>query len=73
MELLKVLSAPVLVGVSRKSMLYKPLGLEAKDVLPATVAANVLALERGAHILRVHDVAAAKQAVKVFQLTHKLI
>ena len=67
MAVLKVLHAPVLVGVSRKSMLYKPLGLEPKDVLPATIAANVLALERGANILRVHDVAAAKQAITVYR------
>ena len=71
MEVLKVLHAPMLVGVSRKSMLYKPLGLEPKDVLPATIAANVMALERGANILRVHDVAAAKQAIQIVELTHK--
>ena len=71
MEVLKVLHAPMLVGVSRKSMLYKPLGLEPKDVLPATIAAQVMALERGAHILRVHDVAAANQAIQIVQLTHK--
>lgn len=71
MEVLKVLHAPMLVGVSRKSMLYKPLGLESKDVLPATIAAQVMALERGANILRVHDVAAAKQAIQIVQLTHK--
>ena len=71
MEVLKVLHAPILVGVSRKSMLYKPLGLEPKDVLPATIAAQVMALERGANILRVHDVAAAKQAIQIVQLTHK--
>ena len=71
MEVLKVLHAPMLVGVSRKSMLYKPLGLEPKDVLPATIAAQVMALERGANILRVHDVVAAKQAIQIVQLTHK--
>ena len=71
MEVLKVLHAPVLVGVARKSMLYKPLGLEPKDVLSATIAAQVMALERGANILRVHDVAAAKQAIQIVQLTHK--
>ena len=71
MEVLQVLHAPMLVGVSRKSMLYKPLGLEPKDVLPATIAAQVMALERGANILRVHDVAAAKQAIQIVQLTHK--
>ena len=67
LEILKALHAPILVGVSRKSMLYKPLGLQPIDVLPATIAANVMALERGANILRVHDVAAAKQAIEVFK------
>ena len=71
MEVLQVLHVPLLVGVSRKSMLYKQLGLEPKDVLPATIAAQVMALERGANILRVHDVAAAKQAIQIVQLTHK--
>ena len=71
MEVLQLLHVPLLVGVSRKSMLYKPLGLEPKDVLPATIAAQVMALERGANILRVHDVAAAKQAIQIVQLTHK--
>ena len=71
MKVLSVLHAPILVGVSRKSMLYKPLGLLPTDVLPATIAANTIALEHGAHILRVHDVAAAKQAITVYLLTHK--
>ena len=70
MDLLSHLHAPVLVGVSRKSMLYKPLGISPSDVLPATVAANVMALERGANILRVHDVDAAKQAIIVYSLVH---
>lgn len=65
-----VLHAPILAGISRKSMLYKPLGLTPSDVLPATIAANTLALERGAHILRVHDVTAAKQAIAIYSLTH---
>lgn len=56
------LQRPVLVGISRKSMFYKPLGLEPADVLPATTAAHLAALERGASILRVHDVGAAVQA-----------
>ena len=69
LEILNALHAPILVGVSRKSMLYKPLGLQPIDVLPATIAANVMALERGANILRVHDVAAAKQAIEVARLS----
>lgn len=72
LDILSVLHAPILVGISRKSMLYKPLGATPEEVLPATVAANMLALERGAHILRVHDVEAAKQAITVYTLAHKI-
>ena len=61
-------SRPLLVGISRKSMLYKPLSLGPEEVLPATVAANVLALQGGADILRVHDVAPARQAIAVVGL-----
>lgn len=72
LDILSVLHAPILVGISRKSMLYKPLYATPEEVLPATVAANMLALERGAHILRVHDVEAAKQAITVYTLAHKI-
>lgn len=70
LNILSVLHTPILVGISRKSMLYKPLGVAPSDVLPATIAANTLALERGASILRVHDVLAAKQAISIYSLTH---
>ena len=72
LDILSVLHAPILVGISRKSMLYKLLYATPEEVLPATVAANMLALERGAHILRVHDVEAAKQAITVYTLAHKI-
>lgn len=49
----------ILVGISRKSMLYKPLGITPEEALPATCEAHRLAIEKGADILRVHDVAAA--------------
>ena len=71
LEVLSVLQAPILVGLSRKSMLYNPLEECPSNVLPATVAANTIALERGARILRVHDVEAAKQAIAIHLLTHK--
>jgi dihydropteroate synthase len=71
LDILKeTLDAPVLVGVSRKSMLYKPLYTTPDQVLPATIAAQTIALERGASILRVHDVAATKQAIEIFRLTN---
>lgn len=56
---------PVLVGISRKSMIYKPLGISPLEALPGTVALNTIALLKGASILRVHDVAAAVQTVEV--------
>ena len=56
---------PVLVGLSRKSFLGKLLGAALEDRLGATTAANTIALLRGADILRVHDVAAASQAVRL--------
>lgn len=59
---------PMLVGVSRKSMIYRPLGITPAEALPGTTVLNALALERGAAILRVHDVAACRQAVDVMRL-----
>lgn len=59
---------PLLVGVSRKSMIYKPLGVTPADTLPGTIALNAIALMKGADILRVHDVADAVQLVKLSSL-----
>lgn len=59
---------PMLVGVSRKSMIYKPLGITPADSLPGTDALNTLALIQGAAILRVHDVAAARQVLDVVSM-----
>lgn len=59
------LGVPLLVGLSRKSMIYKLLGVTPEESLPATSALNLLALERGASILRVHDVGEAADVVKI--------
>ncbi len=59
---------PMLVGISRKSMIYRPLNLTPAQSLPGTIALNTMALERGAAILRVHDVGAAVQARDVWQM-----
>ena len=67
-EVAGMLGRPVLVGVSRKSMVYKPLGLTPADALPGTVVLDTLAIERGAAFVRVHDVAAARQTVDVMTL-----
>ena len=71
LELFHVLRAPLLVGVSRKSMLYKPLQRTPQEVLPATTAAHMVALQKGANVLRVHDVEAARQAIKIYELTYQ--
>lgn len=68
LDLFKKLEAPMLVGMSRKGMLYKPLGITAESALNATTAANTVALLNGASILRVHDVKEAVEAVKIVEL-----
>ncbi|MDE5968655.1 MAG: dihydropteroate synthase, partial [Muribaculaceae bacterium] len=65
---LAILGRPLLVGISRKSMLCKPLGLTPETALNATTAANTIALLQGASILRVHDVAEAVETVKIIRL-----
>lgn len=58
---------PILVGVSRKSMLWKPLGIHPEDCLSATQVLHLYALQHGATILRVHDVKEAAQTVTIFE------
>ena len=58
---------PVLAGVSRKSMIYKPLGVTADEALTGTIALNWEALRQGATILRVHDVREAVEVVKLYK------
>ncbi|MGM0581084.1 MAG: dihydropteroate synthase [Bacteroidota bacterium] len=66
----KQLDCPILVGVSRKSMIYKLLDVEAVNALNGTTALNMAALKNGGNILRVHDVKEAVETVKIFnQLT----
>jgi dihydropteroate synthase len=67
MENFSLLEAPLLVGVSRKSMVTRLLGVGAGDALPGTVALNMAALERGARILRVHDVPEAVQVIDIWK------
>lgn len=69
LELLKIVELPMLVGLSRKSMIYKTLDSSAKDALNGTTALNTIALQKGANILRVHDV---KEAVECIKLTNQL-
>lgn len=65
------LGVPLFVGVSRKSMIWRPLDISPDETLPATTALHLFALQNGASFLRVHDVAEAVQAVKLFELMKK--
>jgi len=69
LELLGMASLPMLVGVSRKSMIYKSLEINSQQSLNGTTILNTIALSKGAHILRVHDV---KEAMECITLTAKL-
>ncbi len=66
LEKFKITDCPILVGLSRKSMIYKLLEKSPDDVLPATLALQMTALEKGASILRVHDIKETKQIINVF-------
>ena len=68
LEAFHALEAPVLVGVSRKRMIYMPLETTPEAALNGTTVINTMALMQGAHILRVHDVRAAVDAVKLVSL-----
>ena len=61
-------SPRIMVGVSRKSMVYRPLGSSPDEVLPATQAVHMAALLKGADMLRVHDVREARQTVSLFEI-----
>ncbi|WP_317195121.1 dihydropteroate synthase [Algoriphagus oliviformis] len=62
-----VLGLPLLVGISRKSMIHKSLDIPASEALNGTTALNMFALTQGANLLRVHDVKEAKQTIKLFE------
>lgn len=70
MDKLKVLELPILVGISRKSMIYKLVGGDPTTALNGTTVLNTLALERGASILRVHEV---KECVEVTRMVKQLM
>lgn len=71
LRLFNVFDRPLLVGVSRKSMIYKPLGITPGQSLNGTTVINTIALLSGAAILRVHDVKEAVEAIKIVNLTYK--
>ena len=63
----EALGLPLLVGISRKSLIYKTLKTEASEALNGTTALNMFALTQGANLLRVHDVKEAKETIKLFE------
>lgn len=63
---LRIINRPVMVGLSRKSAIYKTLGITAEEALNGTTALHTIALMNGADILRTHDVKAAKEAITLF-------
>ena len=72
LSIFSILELPVLIGISRKSMINKVLKISPENALNGTTVLNTLALERGAKILRVHDVKEAKETITLWkQLNHK--
>ena len=69
LELFKNIELPLLIGLSRKSMIYKTLQTNAKEALNGTTSLNTISLLKGANILRVHDV---KEAIECIKLTNNL-
>ena len=67
LEEFRIFELPLLVGVSRKSMIYKLLGGTPQDSLNGTTILDTVALMKGAHILRVHDVREAVEAVRIVE------
>jgi len=69
LEIFMILDCPILVGLSRKSSIYKTLEIPVQEALNGTTVLNTIALLKGASILRVHDVKEAKEAVQLVQMT----
>lgn len=72
LDLLQSLGSPILAGISRKSMVYNALGVSPQEALNATTALNMVALQKGAYILRVHDVKEAMECLKLYLKLNKL-
>lgn len=71
LSVFKMLEKPILIGVSRKSMVYQSLAVTADDALNGTTVLNTLGLMNGASLLRVHDVKEAKQAITLLETVYK--
>jgi dihydropteroate synthase len=71
LSVFKMLDKPILLGISRKSTIYKTLGTSANEALNGTTVLNTIGLMNGASILRVHDVKEAKEAITLFSEMNK--
>ena len=67
LDILQSLDVPILTGISRKSMIYKTLGIESEQALNGTTALHMVALQNGSSILRVHDALEAKECITLYQ------
>jgi dihydropteroate synthase len=72
LHVFQMLEFPIMVGLSRKSLIWKTLGITADDALNGTTALHMEALNQGARILRVHDVKAAKETVKLWSILNTI-
>ncbi len=72
LALFKTLELPLLVGISRKSMIYKSFETTPENALNGTTALNMVALQKGAKILRVHDVKEASECIKIYNLLNEI-
>lgn len=72
LESFKILNKPILVGISRKSMIHKLLAIEPKLALNGTSILHTLALQNGANILRAHDVKEAMECISIFNYYNKI-
>ncbi len=70
LELFKILDLPILVGLSRKSMIYKSLDINVNEALNGTTVLNTVAIQKGVNILRVHDVKEAVECIKLHNLIY---
>ena len=66
-----MLDKAIMLGISRKSTIYKTLGVSAEEALNGTSVLNTIGLMNGASILRVHDVKEAREAIKLFSAVYK--
>ena len=71
LSVFKMLDKTIMLGISRKSTIYKTLGVNAEEALNGTTVLNTIGIINGASILRVHDVKEAKEAIKLYSATYK--